>query len=1097
MVSPRLNPRCVIRNGDTVILRVGPACLEQDMARTQPPQQGQMVFVRNRRFVVADVLPSALVRHASDTKSGPQHLVTLIDSIEDDASGEELQLIWELEVGARAEQKNALPVPTRFDSPDQLQTFLNAVRWGAVSNADIQSLQAPFRSGITIEDYQLDPVVRALDMPRVNLLIADDVGLGKTIEAGLVLQELLLRQRARKILIVCPAALQIQWRDQMRDKFGLDFRIVDSDLMRELRRQRGLHANPWSHFPRLITSIDYIKRDRPLRLFQETVPSGSESAYPRAYDVLVVDEAHNVAPPHHKNYAVDSQRTTTIRTLAPHFEHKLFLSATPHNGYLESFSALLELLDDQRFARDLMPDATMLQSVMVRRLKSDFKDSLNRNRFPERKLEMLEVEYSEAERQAHQILQQYTQSRSKHAQDSSERTAIEFVLKLLKKRLFSSPRAFSNTLNKHIETLTNGKRAKVERKPSVGLLRSLIQDLDELSPTEAIAEQEIEDALETTGILFDDLHPQEQQWLEQLRTWADTARNRSDSKAEKLFEWLRKELKPDGQWNNERVIIFTEYRDTQKWLHELLSSRGLGDVERLELLAGDLNDEDRERIKALFQAPPNESKVRILLATDAASEGIDLQRYCHRLVHFEIPWNPNRLEQRNGRIDRHGQQHNPQIFHFAPKGYDHDLSDADSVAVGQLEGDLEFLVRAVRKVDQIRQDLGKVGPVIAEQIGEAMSGERRRLDTAVAERDDEPSKKLLKFEQKLDERIKKLHTQLQESRQNLHIQPENIQAAVQLGLQLAGQAPLKPVTVKRQLADGRVEQIAAFEVPSLNRGWERCTEGLAHVLTHKLRPIVFDHELVRGYDDVVLVHLNHPLVQTSLRLLRAEIWSSEERRKLSRVASQVFRDGLVVDGKSLNKPIVLAYGRLVLVGGDSQRLHEELITVGVSFDLNTGAIEELSSDQVQAVLQAATAQEPHEQSKQVISDHWQQANNQPEIAKALERALRKQRSSRLASLKRKLEARQNKEQKDIAKILNDLRTQIDQELREHDKPRQLKFDFVEAEQYTRNITALRQRRDKIAQEIIDEQRNIAQRYADPQDRLFPLALLFLLPRSMA
>ena len=128
------------------------------------------------------------------------------------------------------------------------------MRWGASSSADVRTIQAPFRSGIDIEDYQLDPVVRAIQMPRVNLLVADDVGLGKTIEAGMVALELIIRHRTRKILIVCPASLQLQWQEQMRDKFGLDFRIVNSTLMGVLRRSRGIHVNPWNHFPRLITS---------------------------------------------------------------------------------------------------------------------------------------------------------------------------------------------------------------------------------------------------------------------------------------------------------------------------------------------------------------------------------------------------------------------------------------------------------------------------------------------------------------------------------------------------------------------------------------------------------------------------------------------------------------------------------------------------------------------------------------------------------------------------------------------------------------------------------------------------------------------------
>ena len=198
-----------------------------------PPEHGQLVQVRSRPWVVNDVKPSSLPSSAmKPVFAGPQHLLTL-SSVEDDGLGEELQVVWEIEPGAKVVEKVALPEPTGFDAPDKLDAFLDAVRWGAASTADVKNIQSPFRSGIDIEDYQLDPVVRAIQMPRVNLLIADDVGLGKTIEAGMVGLELIIRHRARKILIVCPSSLQIQWRDQMRDKFGLDFRIVDSSLMRD------------------------------------------------------------------------------------------------------------------------------------------------------------------------------------------------------------------------------------------------------------------------------------------------------------------------------------------------------------------------------------------------------------------------------------------------------------------------------------------------------------------------------------------------------------------------------------------------------------------------------------------------------------------------------------------------------------------------------------------------------------------------------------------------------------------------------------------------------------------------------------------------
>src|SRR5271156_635866 len=387
------------------------------------PEQGQMVSVRSRNWMVTDVSASTLPpdRLQAGLES-PQHLLTL-SSVEDDGFGEELNVIWELEPGARVVEKVALPDPTGFDPPDQLDAFLDAVRWGTSSSADVRTIQAPFRSGIDIEDYQLDPVVRAIQMPRVNLLIADDVGLGKTIEAGMVALELIIRHRTRKVLIVCPASLQIQWRDQMRDKFGLEFRIVGSELMRDLRRKRGIHVNPWTHFPRLITSIDFLKRERPLRLFKETLPAEGESVYPRRYDVLIVDEAHNCAPAGRGGrYAIDSLRTGAIRLLAPHFEHKLFLTATPHNGYSESFTALLELLDNQRFARGMATDTREFtrqrDAVMVRRLKSELpKDDFGQDRFPKRVLEALEVDYPAEEKRIHVALKRYAELRQTNTQD--------------------------------------------------------------------------------------------------------------------------------------------------------------------------------------------------------------------------------------------------------------------------------------------------------------------------------------------------------------------------------------------------------------------------------------------------------------------------------------------------------------------------------------------------------------------------------------------------------------------------------------------------------------------------------------------------------
>ena len=272
------------------------ADLVPDAGPPQPRPAHVTVRQRRRYVVTEDQFPGTSRRHRCAAVVRPQHLVRL-QSIDDDGLGEELSVIWEIEPGTQLYERAALPDPARgFDDARRLDAFLDAVRWAAVASADVRAIHAPFRSGIAIEDYQLDPVVRAISMPRVSLLIADDVGLGKTIEAGLVVQELLVRHRARTVLVVCPAGLQLQWRDQMRDKFGLEFRIVDSEALRELRRRRGLHVNPWTHFPRLITSIDFLKRDRPMRFLREQLPASGQPAFPRKFDLLIVDEAHNVAP---------------------------------------------------------------------------------------------------------------------------------------------------------------------------------------------------------------------------------------------------------------------------------------------------------------------------------------------------------------------------------------------------------------------------------------------------------------------------------------------------------------------------------------------------------------------------------------------------------------------------------------------------------------------------------------------------------------------------------------------------------------------------------------------------------------------------------
>lgn len=1066
------------------------------------PVPGQLVDVRRRRHVVVDVeqttqpvsiLHSSLPGTSGVARSQGQHHIVTLSSVEDVGLGTQIEVVWEREVGARILERPAMPFPglapgEPFDTPQVFDTFLNCVRWGALSDANRDQLQSPLRSGIETQDYQLDPVARALKMPRVSLLIADDVGLGKTIEAGLVAQELLLRARARRVLIVCPADIQIQWQSEMREKFGLEFRIIDAEAMRLLRRTRGLHVNPWTHFPRLITSMDYLKRDRPLQWFRETLPGEGESAFPRRYDLLIVDEAHNVAPSGSGHYALDSARTKAIRAITPHFEHKLFLSATPHNGFPESFSALLELLDSQRFARGVTPNRDQLGRVLVRRLKSEIKNWDGTSRFPSRELRHIELAYSDTERQLHRDLRLYTQSRIEGASSDAETLASQWVLKLLKKRLFSSPQAFFDTLEKHRTTLRGKREQKAPRRFEAGILRRQIEETDDATDSfdnDQEWEESLAETLDTSSRLFREPSAQENALLDRMQKDAG-ALCAGDSKSRALIAWLKSELLDEnGAWNGRRAIIFTEYRATQKWLHSLLSVANLAEKGRLEIIYGGMDGDERERIKNAFQAHPDASPVRILLATDAASEGINLQNHCSRLVHYEIPWNPNRMEQRNGRVDRHGQRDNPvQIFHFVGAGFDERNHEGRNP--GDLEGDLEFLFRAARKVNQIREDLGKVGPVIASQVEAAMLGKRRSLDTARAENEAAPLRQLLKFERDLRKQLVELADELRATRDTLHLSPQTLERAVLEGLRLAQQPPLQKVEVTGLAAP-------AFEVPNLTGSFAGALVGLEHPHTRKRRPLCFDAGACEGRDDVVLAHLNHRLVALCTSLVRAEVWSlgasgggedlNLRRAKINRATVRP------LSGGRFGNPIVIAHARLVVLGGDNGRLHEELFAAGGH--IREGRFSRFTSQaELEAALNAKGEGPVAPAIQQTLLGLW------PRLENPLLDALDKRKEERAASLERFLQNRAQTESEHLRAVMEELQRSIQGELSDQG-PQQLQlWSDEEREQLGRNRDSLQRRLSQIPEEIERETSAITARYASPQARIFPAAVEFLVPSNL-
>lgn len=1024
------------------------------------PEPGQLVEVRRRQWVVADVVSSKL-----ESNAAPQHAVSL-SSIDEDGLGEELEVIWEIEPGAHIIERAGLPSISGQDDSDTLEAFLDAVRWGAATNADRGFLQAPFRSGVSIEDFQLDPLVRAIDMARVNLLIADDVGLGKTIEAGLVIQELLLRHRARTALVICPASLQEKWRVEMLEKFGLEFRVVDTAYIKQLRRERGIHANPWTSYPRLIASMDWVKSGEGLRMMRDVLPP--HVSYPRKFDILVVDEAHNVAPAANANYALESQRTRFIRAISPHFQHRLFLTATPHNGYTESFTSLLELLDDQRFARNILPDEKQLAQVMIRRLKSDLVDADGNLLYPKRVLQSLAVPYTPEERTIHEKLNAYCQSRERDAGKNGNVFGTKFVNQLLKKRLFSSPAAFASTLEKHVVTISSPAARKEKGSMAERILRKAILRVEEDYANDQDVENAQAEAVEEASRGGQPLTTEQKQLLDEMRQWAQRAKNQADSKAKAIIGWIETNLDAKTQWNDRRVILFTEYRTTHQWLHEILASHGYGG-ERLSILHGGMDHEEREKVKAAFQTSPKDSAVRILLATDAASEGIDLQNHCNCLIHLEIPYNPNVMEQRNGRIDRHGQRQK-EVLIWHPV-------DGGQQAGHTVGGHGDDILRALRKLELMRADMGSVNPVIAPQMSGLIEGVLKDLDTRLAEAKIAKARKFVHAERELKARVAKLHERLLETQHDFHLTPEHILMAVKTGLVLAGKPPLEPVELSGT-PSGTI-----FRMPALSGSWARCLEGLRHPFTQQIRPITFDHAVANGRDDVVLVHLNHRLVQMCLRLLRAEVWAQDDVKKLHRVTVRTLPDDSI-DGLA-----VVVVSRLVVTGGNHHRLHEEL-TVSGGYLRDQNFRREESVTRIQQWLDQAQPLNAPAGLFDALRTRFSRSQD------AILQTVDARSKDRLKFLVNTLQARKQKEIENITAVLDELEKAIRSELSKDQQPEQMSlFTEDERTQLRRDTASLEARLTRIPSEREQEAQAINIRYADFVDRTFPVAVIFLVPAS--
>lgn len=1029
------------------------------------PDPGQVVEVRGSTWAVANIRAQDLPRSPADGSRADTHHVVSLQSLDEDRLGEELDVVWELEVGNTVAPDQGLPdlIQTEgFDDPQTLAAFVDAVRWGAVTSADAKAFQSPFRSGANVEAYQLEPLRRALQAPRANLLLADDVGLGKTIEAGMVIQELLLRHRARTVVIVCPPSLSLKWQDEMREKFGLDFVIVNSELMAQVRRTHGLNANPFQLFPRVIVSMAWLPSLRAQRLLRAVYSQvrGINSTRRYAFDVLVVDEAHHVAPSSPsaatggRGYAVDSQRTLATRDLAEKCEHRLFLSATPHNGHSESFTALLEMIDNRRFARGASIDKEALKEVAVRRLKTEIpgKD------FKTRTVNPIPFTPSASEQDAFDGL---TQILRQSAHLNGRGRSGDLVAMLLKKRFLSSPWAFATTMQLYTAAAAMGRLPDLDDEDNY---YEEILGSDQSDEEEGLSDHPEFVALRKSkgSAPFSAATTQQ---IKDLAAWGQTYQHQPDSRLTTLIGFLDTVCRPDGRhWSNERVVVFTEYATTLEWIVGILEQKGYGP--RLGVIQGSTPTEERELIRARFGEHPAKEPIRVLVATDSAGEGIDLQAYCHRLVNFDIPFNPSRLEQRIGRIDRYGQTTVPEIYHFVP--------DETSTTFGS---DMDFLQRVARKVATITADLGRVNQVIDAEIQSHFGFSGARPRKARRSTDADVITRTLAGEVNLNRQLTDLARTYQDRKEQMHLTPWNARRVVDTALTVTSQPTLEEVGDL-----GTDAQV--FAVPQLSKAWHTATIGLATRLhPDQPRPITFDDDAARGRSDLVYVHLGHPLLQKAARTLRGSLFSTGTR--INRVTAVVVDD--------IPQSCVAAVSRLVLVGRGGMRLHEEVFLTGIRIRGQAMA-EAKVEDLLERTLDATDLALAPPGVRATLAAEWNASDSR--LHHRLEDAMRRRAADRQQAVTERLTARRDSDLTRAKEIFAAFRTNLHDSLAllrsAEEEAAMMLFTDDQQAQRRRDIRAME---DRLAGLDPEEQRELAtirERYADVQPHVAAAAVVFAL-----
>lgn len=568
------------------------------------PQPGSVVEVRSARWKVL----------TTDTPKGYNQVNCrgLSGIVRD----KEAHFIWELE----DEPKILDPAKIQL-VPDESPGFIDTkLHLEAAFRRTPTTTRKPLTLGKAAIDnlkFQHVPVKMALSQERVRLLIADDVGLGKTFEAGLITAELALRGRANRILAVTTRAMLNQFQKDFWTRFSIPLSRLDSAAIRRMRNRIPAHCNVFDQFDRVIISIDTLKRDAQIR-----------DAIKKSYwDLIIIDEAHNAAS-RRSTTRTNSQRAKLAKLLSHRTDSLLLLTATPHDGSQASFASLIEMLDPTRVPDPENLHREDIEDLVVRRFRSSegVANALDKI-VPKRRLIQRDFLLSPKEEIAYQSI---ADLRLDLDEERPQARAIDLFRTTLAKAIFSSPAACLETLDRRIKRIENDTARGT--KGDLARLKTLAKQVSKID----------------TGAF---------------------------SKYQDLLVLLRDEMRWTGKKPRDRLVIFSERIATATWLAERLQEDiGLSQkqVARIDGRGVEADERIQNALEDFGQRP---SSLRVLIASDMASEGLNLHDQCHRLIHFDLPWSLLRFQQRNGRIDRYGQDRSPEIIYFIGEGSNTKISD--------------------------------------------------------------------------------------------------------------------------------------------------------------------------------------------------------------------------------------------------------------------------------------------------------------------------------------------------------------------------------------------------------------------------------------